>query len=483
MNPKSYPDGFPLSPLEAIEFSYFLSESEKQEWREWLQSATPEQNNELVDILHSMWQDNQKQAVPQAFNNQSNPQTTLQPVSNQAPINQAQPAVSSFSANQPLQTAPQNFNFPPAQNPSAQPAFNFAQDLNQPIIQPPVARVVEPLVVDPSTTLNPFKIQDVAPTPVQKAEPQEFTFATPKVDRTKAEIDIEQENQEVALKKIANVKYSPNPILDDNTPPLGDFVYKNGGNAQEEDLQDEEEDFKFDDEVEAEIDEDIKIENVEPEEETKTAITKTKDREVRSFFSATKTRQAGTKAMLEEIYQTYQESREKNSDSKKELDETHSEFLNKVMEVVVNFEQVASYCESIMEKTLEVNDKVINQAKEIQFLKNSTQSRAGISLQDQVDEVRDDIDQLNRGLRGVRSEQRRKYDEVSTQLASFGADTYREDGVMQKLDLMKAEIMQLQQKLSLNEQNTPVQGPKVKDVPKNTDDSGMRPEIDMRDLV
>lgn len=67
MSLSQYPDGFPKTALEAVNFSYFLTEDEKKEWREWLQDATEEQKDELIDILHSMWQDNQKTAVPNNF--------------------------------------------------------------------------------------------------------------------------------------------------------------------------------------------------------------------------------------------------------------------------------------------------------------------------------------------------------------------------------------------------------------------------------
>ncbi|MEB3827388.1 CHAT domain-containing protein [Phormidium sp. CCY1219] len=58
---ETYSDGFPKNPQEAVRLSEGLSEIEKQEWYEWIETATPEQKAELVDILHSMWLQSQGQ--------------------------------------------------------------------------------------------------------------------------------------------------------------------------------------------------------------------------------------------------------------------------------------------------------------------------------------------------------------------------------------------------------------------------------------
>jgi hypothetical protein len=67
-----FTDGFPHDPIAAVNASYFLSESEKQDWLAWIQTATTDQKDELVDILHAMWQEHQKGAVPDQFNQSQN---------------------------------------------------------------------------------------------------------------------------------------------------------------------------------------------------------------------------------------------------------------------------------------------------------------------------------------------------------------------------------------------------------------------------
>lgn len=120
--------GFPTDPLTAVNQSTFLSESEKQEWREWLVTATKEQKDELIDILHSMWKDSQSDAVPKSVSNvgtsslpsgQASLPAQLPPVGfNPQPQFSGNFQDQSFAnynqqTNQPPQ-APQNFSFPQA---------------------------------------------------------------------------------------------------------------------------------------------------------------------------------------------------------------------------------------------------------------------------------------------------------------------------------------------------------------------------------
>jgi hypothetical protein len=102
-----FPDGFPKDPWQAIDFSYFLTETEKQEWRSWLQGASPDQKIEFVDTLHAMWVENSQKAVPQGFNNQA-------------------PNYPSYPSNQGYAVAPNNQAQPssPASNPSLNPSLN-----------------------------------------------------------------------------------------------------------------------------------------------------------------------------------------------------------------------------------------------------------------------------------------------------------------------------------------------------------------------
>jgi hypothetical protein len=546
MPANTYSDGFPLTPLEAIEFSYFLSESEKQEWREWLQTATMEQQNELVDILHSMWQDNQKQAVPAAFAN-----APAQPAP--APATPVQ-----TPAQQPVQNFPDTsftnevFQQPPVQPvPAATPQFqnqsvqpildtgfaadtSFSNDQFQFVTEP-----VAPVVNTPALQPQPIATTPVtAPAPVAQPEPQQdlnFTFVEPQdevipqfqdsfqspdlsvpqvqqsqpapavqptthqpprqrsnnpqpqpakpiVEENEEDDDVFEdehplsqpildesgEGQEVALKKMANTKYKPNPILEDKTPPLEEFVYKNGANnsnSKQNDKQDnnqskrEPRENREPREQREPRDNNNKNNNNEPRENREPREQKNKQQPVtedkkKAFFGSSELREASSKSLLDEVYKAYQDSRTKNAQSSKDLDDKFLGLLDKVMQVISTSGQLADYYETIIEKIIEVNDRVVDQAKEIQLLKNSTQSRGGVSLQDQVDEMRDDIERLNRDTRTMRIEQRKKYDEITAQLASSEADAFNKDGLVHRIDLLKSDIIQIQQQLNINSRPT-----------------------------
>lgn len=54
-----FPDGFPTTPIKAINYSYFLSDQEKMDWRVWLKTTSKKNRKDFVEILHSIWQENQ----------------------------------------------------------------------------------------------------------------------------------------------------------------------------------------------------------------------------------------------------------------------------------------------------------------------------------------------------------------------------------------------------------------------------------------
>jgi hypothetical protein len=50
-----FPDGFPTTALEAVQFCTFLTENEKDEWYSWLKTADQEHKDDLVDTLHAIY--------------------------------------------------------------------------------------------------------------------------------------------------------------------------------------------------------------------------------------------------------------------------------------------------------------------------------------------------------------------------------------------------------------------------------------------
>ena len=210
MPANTYPDGFPLDPLAAINFSDFLSDSEKEEWKQWLNGSTPEQKNELVDILHSMWIDNQKNAVPKSVANTNqgqmvNPQQApqAQNTTPPAPIATSNPFtnVNLDAQNQPTQNQPSQFTF------------------NEPVQQAPQAQQTyqEPI---PNPTPSPAPVQS-RPAKTQTSNEDSFTFNNPKqntnpfiAQTAKVEEDKPTSKKEAVTmeKLVSKNKYEQNPI-------------------------------------------------------------------------------------------------------------------------------------------------------------------------------------------------------------------------------------------------------------------------------
>ncbi|MEM1312317.1 MAG: hypothetical protein AAGF07_02545 [Patescibacteria group bacterium] len=496
MPANTYSDGFPLTPLEAIEFSYFLLETEKQEWREWLQSATIEQQNELVDILHSMWQDNQKQAVPSAFVKQ-------QPVDSpqQFPAAQTSTPDTSFSKETlPNPVSPNNPQKveqpapPNTTNKAPEPQFQFIDGDTPADPTPQLAEVAAASATTPQFQDN-FKSPDLSQPQVQKQDVPKSNYSRPQppaqpplpiIDEQLAaqEDESEQtqehpvpepikesegEQQTSALKKMANKKYSPNPILEDRTPPIDEFVYKNGSGDKGASNSDDAEDTQpaksrstqsADNQNSSKSgtrenrnqsrynrDRSDVTERKNSSKESKQPITEERRKD---FFGGSKLRESAAKNLLDDVYKTYQDSKAKTAQTSRDMDDKFAALLDRVMQVISDSDRLATYHESIIDKIIEVNDKVVAQAKEIQLLKNNTQSRGGVSLQDQVDEMRDDIERLNRDTRTMRIEQRRKYDEITSQLASLDADSFKQDKTNHIIDRLKSDVFQIQQKLNLS---------------------------------
>jgi hypothetical protein len=194
MSGQIFKDGFPVDPQSAVGASYFLSDSEKQEWGEWLQTATAEQKQELVEILHSMWIENEKQsgssepvynqnnqsqeaetALPEAtaFQNPYPADTTPQPVGNSLPpqdFNQNQ-----FNPNpQQSFSIPQNYqNYPTTPNFDPQANFSIPQNippepfLNQQNFQNPYPADTTPQPVGNSLPPQDFNQNQFNPNPQQ----------------------------------------------------------------------------------------------------------------------------------------------------------------------------------------------------------------------------------------------------------------------------------------------------------------------------
>jgi len=364
MAQNTFPDGFPRDPIAAIDYSYFLTDAEKIEWRGWLQTANASQQEELVNTLHDLWVDAQKSAVPNGFN--VNGSTPPQPQQQRA----AQPP-------QPQQVQ-NNAEF-------SQPASDFIM---------PVAQQTQPSVA-PQNNQKPAK-------PAQSVE------------------EINNQN----AKNFGNTKYSKNPLLDeDDNNSSNDFSFQN---TQKEEAN-----------------------KVQKQAEAKKSQTQSATR----FLNIKNLRESATREELEFLYSSYLKSRETNFKTEKDVVENHAMFLDKVMNIVVNFEQVADYYEAMTEKLLEMNDKLVANARDVAQIKNEYQNKQ-LSAQDEIDALKDRMDRFENQLRDLRLSNNKRFQEIQDEVSIFEADSLGYDGMAQRFELLESKISKLE-RLNKTEDSTP----------------------------
>lgn len=91
MSQNNYQDGFPTEPLSAVNASYFLSENEKEEWKEWLKDASDEHKKELVETLHSMWIENESKKPSKQVVKDDKSEDKKEEVVEKPPVKKIQP--------------------------------------------------------------------------------------------------------------------------------------------------------------------------------------------------------------------------------------------------------------------------------------------------------------------------------------------------------------------------------------------------------
>ncbi|MEI6729096.1 MAG: hypothetical protein WCK98_05635, partial [bacterium] len=270
---------------------------------------------------------------------------------------------------------------------------------------------------------------------------------------------------------VKDSKYTPNPILDD-TSAIEDFVYRNsdsgkasfdkaGKNDSIKPDPENEIDLSFvaDSKIDGAVSQDLKDKNKtenKPEADNVQSSKKNQFKDNQNlkkpfsqggnknkkedFVNFSKLKENDSSNLLGGIYQDYLETSDSNQ---KKL----TLFLERVASVLSNYEKITGHLEDSTTKMMQINDKVVDQAKDIQQLKNATQTASGSSLQEQIDDLRYDIDSMEKEFRSLKTETRRKQNETTEQLAALGADAYKSGGIMQKMELLKVDIMNIQKKI------------------------------------
>jgi hypothetical protein len=501
-------DGFPTDPSQAINYSYFLTEEEANDWRVWLQKVGQNEQDELVNVLHQMWLESQAEALqsgmapsPQPSNNsnqgqnnmqqgqpqnqqsqfpQQQPQNQQQPPMQGQPQNQSQFLGNSFAQPQPTpnyQTIPQfdsNLNQSGNQQ-QTQPTQQFQPQNNfEPVSfvsQPPQPPIPSPSTQNPQNSSQPSLEYPQPPASNNSNLPkQENTDSVtiiaeevlpmipdstttselpPQLEKIETKVEVIKQEQKVEKATFSKpISYSPSPIISKSLPEI-DFKPKQSQPPQPPAPTNESSNdtFSFEsaDEIEQEVPqmEDDEMEKIiskptkpysDKPEEIETP--KLQKRVNGMDFSAI--RESSNKTALYNLKSDYIKI-------KQEQEETYLDFIDKTTDILANVEDINYYIEAMTDKVLNINDEVVKQSRDIQSLQNSTQNR-GPALQDQIDEIRYDIEKIAKELRNARIEMKRSNDEIRQRLSILEADSFRQsnDGIEARLALIKSDMSKMQ---------------------------------------
>jgi hypothetical protein len=388
MPTQPFQDGFPNQAQAAINASYFLSDEDRNEWFEWLKTADEQQQDELINILHTMWQDAQKQNIGQ------NSAVTVSNDNQAQQLNAAaQPLVENPNIFQPMANAITSIVEPEQTIPDTQGPIQTNESLPFSLVKPEIEPISQPkiskkdLETDEGYTPSAIIAQSTS-------IPEETSFEFDTAD-------------EVEVSKVAVSKNSKQLEIEDK--------------ADQEDFDNQDESTNSDQFV----------------------STKRLSSGGIDFVSIrSKTKKEDIVAIKDDFVNS-RHSHEKSFEN----------FVEKVSTVICEFEEVNDYIEAMTDKVLTINDQVINQAQDIQELKNQTQNRGG-SLQDQIDEVKYDVEKILKEIRNIRIEIKRANDEIRSRLSILEADSFRaeNDGINQKLSVIKSELSKLQESQSVGGQ-------------------------------
>ena len=456
--PETFPDGFPMTPAEAIEFSYFFTQEEKQEWREWLKSVTDEEKTEMVNTLHTIWMDKQKQVVPDQFSgNASNFAQTNQNQASVQPNFTPQPDF--YNSNQP-QTLGQNA---PMGSPVASP-FDF-QASNQPEFN--FDQAEKPLSYPENPNQEQFN-QAQSPNPVN-------ITPAPAIPDFSFENDTNKtfSNGDGQPSKNLNQTNSGNPILNDPKPNPADFGL----------VDDDKDDFNFDFDDDFDLDDDkeepAKIEEaivdpepkLEPEEvenddfnfdnseikesqidqaqEVEPQITQAEPEaqtpnKPSVNFSISKVREEATEKELNQLYQNYLHSRTSVSSTKQDHDQSYDELMDKVISIVLNFESVADYLEFMTTKLAQMNETIMKQAEEITTFKNG-QNNYAHDLREEVTQLVSRVEVLENKVDADLGDYRNRLDKFEVKFSGQSDSAYTGyDSLNTQIDLLKSKIIKME---------------------------------------
>ncbi len=418
-NKQYFSDGFPKDPHEVLDF---IDESifqdylgPKEEWLEWLSLASQENIDEFVNTVHDLWiEKNQKTSA-------STQVPTAVPVS---PI-QEEEIVPTPPITGPIAKA-QTEELPAKETEEQIETNEESEAASEP-------EVVTQVKVE--TTVEAKKPDFVKPEPKAETKPEQsnpFDNAQPsnRTERNQDRPERTDRNDRGERKDSqSNSNQSNNRNNQDRSQSRPVQDNSNNRNNQtpnnpNKDMNNNKQDDK----------------SITLQDDTKSTIYKS--------FDIKKVRETATKLELDQVYKSYLESKDNFATSEKTYFESQSALFDKLMTIVVNFEQVADYFESMTEKLLDMNEKIILQGKELQAVKSSLVSK-NQDLDDKAQILESDIQRVERDLRDTKSVNSRRYQELSEVASRINNDSFGDDvTIKSRMDLIDAKIAKLNNQIN-----------------------------------
>lgn len=480
MQTQTYQDGFPMDAQAAINFSYFLSQEEKTEWSEWLQSANPEQQNELVDTLHAIWVENQKQVVPAGFDekkteksaaavdsqksakpapepqsktpnksqNQGSPKADIKPVT-QAPLAQA-PVNNTPAQVEEKTNTPQTATSSNKAGISAQEVTNKAQNSQQ---RPQEVGKNNPEseenIIKESTSKNKEVGQKTSPknnsNPMPQPDPATTSAATLDKDaRNTSQRDNRQKPQRSDTSSNPNQKQQRDNNVRQNQERVQNRrpervdrrrdQQQRGQTRLEQSRNDNQRQYK---------------------ERTQQQSQQTAPTSQRKQFNLSQAKVIATQQELVDLLTDY---REKNLDfeqarvayeqevnnKQRAVNQSFATLMNKSMSILAQFEGVADYVEEMTEKLLQMNEVIKDQARINQQTRNDITNQVN-DIQDGMDRVERDNTANYRDIKDLRGEIRKSVQEITEHHTRTEADSFGIEGMQRQIELLQAKIAKLEQ--------------------------------------
>lgn len=466
--PETFPDGFPMTPAEAIEYSYFFSETEKQDWREWLTTASSQEQAELVDMLHKIWLDKQKQAVPNQF--AANTYSQAQPVQNfdqispdpasqftpqsdfydnhslnsdpfGDPLNHVNDSQSVQKTNQGITTDLSSFNYEPEPSPALNQNSNFQSnpDFNH---SSAIQQTPPDFDFDHSSDFH-SEIKPISVSSSEKHDTTEDSKSTNHIDDFDFNFDDITADDSTDLKPKSQTEEEQNTEPDDKLDDHTDVIESS---ANSTDKDNEIKDFyheQHEDEVTPTQTPNLKNDTFDEDLSDQTQT----EPKLNPSFSISKIREGATSLELDTLYQNYLNNRSSLSSSKLDHDHSYDELMQKVISIVLNFETVADYLEFMVTKLSEMNETIIKQAEEIANFKNGQNNHAH-DLEQTLNQVLSKIQTIEKNQNLDFDKYRTRLDNLEIRHTGQKNSAYSEyDNLNTQIDLLKSKLIKIEKEV------------------------------------